>query len=212
MSTRVCCLALVLAAAARPLAAQPHVTADAEAARVHFRSMTPLGEERSSGVVAGARARVSLGLVSLEASYAQGRLSADTGIAPSRDLVDGSLLVAVRPTPWLALRAGPQLRAYVAPGGTERWVLWEGRVRVEAPILADVLAADVEGWLALSSGVNADPGASGAAGGQGGLTFHVAHTPLWLRLSYAVDQEKMKNGVRTESLEAVALTVGLGGR
>ncbi len=165
-----------------------------------------------SGVVAGARAQASLGLVSLEASYAQGRLSADTGTAPSRDLVDGSVFLAVRPAPWLALRAGPQLRAYAAPGGTERWVLWEGRIRVEAPIVTGTLLAHVEGWLALSSGVNADPGASGAGGGQAGLTLRLPSSPVWLRLSYAVDQEKMKNNVRTETLEAVALTVGFGGR
>jgi len=213
---RVAALALVWVAVARPLAAQEGRTFDAAAdvSRARFRSAVPGGSEALSGLVVGVRARVSGSLIGLEASYDQGRLSAAAGSGPSRSLVDGSVFVSTRPTLWLTLKAGPQLRAYVAPGGTERWVLWEFRARAEAPIASPALAlrAHVELWSALASSVNADPGAAGARGGQAGMAMRLPGSRFWVRLSYAVDQEKMKNGARTEALETVVLTIGLGGR
>jgi hypothetical protein len=217
VNARVAGLALACVLAARPLDAQEPrvVNVEAEFSRARFRSAVPGGAgEALSGIVLGLRARATRGLVSLEASYAQGRLSASEGSGPSRSIVDGSIFVATRPKPWLTVKAGPQLRAYRAPGGTERWVMWECRARAETPIASPAveLRAHVELWASLASSVNADPGAAGARGGQAGMVLRPAHSRLWVRLSYAVDQVKMKAGARTEALEAVALTFGLGGR
>jgi len=211
---RAAVLALAWVAFARPLAAQgSRVEAEADLSRASFRSAVPTGREALSGAVLGLRARISGSRVSLEAAYAQGRLSASAGSGPSRSIVDGSLFVSTKPLPWLTLKAGPQLRAYSAPGGTERWVLWESRARAETPIASPALAlrAHIELWAALASSVNADPGAAGARGGQAGMALRLPGSPLWMRLSYVVDQERMKNGARTEALETVVLTVGLGG-
>ena len=216
MSARVAALALACILVARPLAAQGprFVDVEADLSRARFRSAVPGRGEALSGLVLGVRARTSFRAVSLEASYAQGRLSAGEGSGPSRSVVDGSLFVSTLPVPWLTLKAGPQLRAYVAPGGTERWVMWEFRARAETPIASPALSlrAHVEVWAALVSSVNADPGAAGARGGQAGMVMGLPRSPLWLRLSYAVDQVKMKDNARTEALEAVVLTIGLGGR
>jgi len=216
VSARAVALAAALLAAARPASAQllRHLGADGELSTVRLSSATPGGGESLSGIVVGGGGRLSVGPVSLEASYAQGHLSADTGSAPARDLVDGAVFVAWRPLPWLALKAGPHLRAYVAPagGGTERWVLWEARVFVEAPILADLLTARIGGWSAVSSGVNTDFGAQGARGGEVGLALRPPRSPLVVRLSYAVDRAAMGGGAGTETLESVCLSVGVGGR
>jgi hypothetical protein len=207
-------LALLVVGVPRPLSAQVlrHLGVDGVIARVRFSSATPGGGEALSGVVVGGSGRLALGRVSLEAFYAQGHLSADTGNAPARDVVDGSAFLVVRPADWLAFKAGPHLRAYVAPGGTERWVLWEGRVFAEAPVFADVLRARVGGWAALASGVNSDLGAGGGRGGEIGLALRPPRSPLLVRLSYAVDRVAMRSGGRTETLESVMLTIGVGGR
>jgi len=208
-------LALACAALARPLAAQESraVEAEADIARASFRSAVPTGREALSGAVLGLRARLTGSRLSLEASYAQGRLSASEGSGPSRSIVEGSVFLSTKPLSWLTLKAGPQLRAYSAPGGTERWVMWESRFRAEAPIASPSLAlrAHVEVWAALASSVNADPGAAGARGGQAGMAMRLPGSAFRLRLSYVVDQERMKNSARTEALETVVLTIGLGG-
>jgi hypothetical protein len=214
VSARVAALVLAGALATAPLAAQVSRFAgtDAGAYRVRFHSAWQGGGEALSGFAVGGQTRLVVGHVSLEASYAQGRLTADTGAAAARDLVDGSLALVVRPTHWLALKAGPHLRAYVAPGGTERWVLWEARARGESAIIPGVLQAHVEGWIAVASEVNVAPGAAGAHGGEAGLTLRLAQSPFWARLSYAVDRARMANDARTETVEAVFLGVGFGGR
>jgi hypothetical protein len=211
---RIAALVALCALTARPLAAQAlrYVGGDAGVARVRLKSAWPGGGETLSGVAAQGQARLILGPVSLEVSYAQGRLSADTGAGGSSDLVDGSVFVALRPVSWLAVKGGPHLRAYVAPSGTERWVMWESRVRAEGPIIAGTLFAHVEGRLALSSSVNVAPGASGARGGEAGLTLRGPQSPLWARLAYVVEQAQLVGNARTETVEAVMLGIGIGGR
>ena len=207
---------LLLALAVPPgrLAAQlpRYVGVDAGMSRLEFQSASPSGGEKLSGFAALGHWRVVLRPVSLDLSYAQGRLAADTGGAVARSFVEGAAFLSVRPAPWLALKAGPHLRAYAAPGGTERWVLWEGRAHADAPLLDGEWLAYGEVWLAVASSVNVVPGASGARGAEVGLTLKMPRSPLWGRLAYAVDQARLKNGARTESLQSVVLTAGFGGR
>ena len=209
MSARVVALVLAGALVASPLAAQVarFAGADGRIYRVRFRSAVQGGGEARSGFAAGAQARFVRGRVTLEASYAQGRLTAATGSAAPLSLVDGSLAFAFRPKPWLVLKTGPHLRGYVAPSATERWVFWEARARGESAIVPYVLEAHLEGWVALASGVNVDPGAGGAHGGEAGLTLRLPQLPFSVRLAYAVDRAKLANDARSETVEAVFLGI-----
>jgi hypothetical protein len=202
---------LVVLLPARPLAAQipRYLGADLGISRPRFQSASPGGGEKLSGLVIGGRLQFALRPVSLELSYSQGRLTADTGSAAARDIVEGSLFVTARPVSWLAVKAGPHLRAFSAPGGTERWVLWEGRAHADAPILAGTWLAYAELWMAVASSVNVDPGAAGARGAEAGLSIKVPQSPLWVRLAYVVDQAKFKNDTRTEGVQSVILAIGL---
>jgi len=53
-------------------------------------------------------------------------------------------------------------------------------------------------------------GSPAAQGGEVGLTVRLPRTPFWGRLTYAIDQATI--GSRTETLEAVGIAVGYGGR
>ncbi len=198
------------AAWASPARAQLRADADAELATTQFRTGANATGALSSGYAAGGRAALELGPVALAARYTQGRLSPDTGGAPALDLVEGSLFAAVRPATWLRLEVGPHLRAFVTPGATERWVLWEGRAFVEAPIVTDVLRASVGGWSALAASVNVGPGAGGASGGEAGLALRLEGSPLVFRLSYTVDHATLRSGGGAETLEMVKISLGLG--
>jgi hypothetical protein len=203
-------LACTLPAGALGAQGLRNLSLDAGVSRMRFHSAASGGGEALSGIAALGRARFFVGQFSIETSYSEGRLVPDTGAA--RYLVDGSVFLAGRPVSWLALRAGPHLRAYVTPGVTERWVMWEAHARVDRPIIAGMLDAHVEAWLALSSTVNVDPGALGARGGQAGLILRLWQSPLWARLTYVVDQAKLKSNARTETVESVLFAIGLGGR
>lgn len=207
-------LIAALVAPFRPAAAQMAgaLGADGALARVHLHASGAGVSEALSGVVLEGQGRIALGPVTLQASYAQGHLVADRGGAAPRDLVAGGLALAARPAPWLTIAAGPQLRAYAAAGTTERWVLWKAGARLAGPVIVGTLRAHAEAWLALASSVNTDLGAGGARGGEAGLTLQVPRTPLWARFAYVVDQARMRNNARIETLESVVLSVGLGAR
>ena len=207
-------LLLALAARPVPLAAQlpRYLGLDVGLSRLQFQSSSPSGGEKLSGFAALGHWRIVLRPVSLDLSYAQGRLAADTGSAVARSFVEGAVFLTARPAPWLVLKAGPHVRAYAAPGGTERWILWEGRAHADAPLLDGEWLAYGELWVSVASSVNVVPGASGARGAEVGLTLKLPQSPVWGRLAYAVDQANLKTGARTESLQSVVLTAGFGGR
>jgi len=205
---------VLLALAARPAAAQlpRYLGVDIGLSSASFQSASPEGGEKLGGFAGVGHWRIVLHPVSIDVAYTQGRLSADTGSAVPRALVDGSLFATYRPVPWLALKTGPHVRTYAATGGTERWMLWEGRAHADAPLLDGEWQAYGELWVALASSVNVTPGSGGARGAEAGLTLKLPQSPVWARLAYAVDQMRLKSDARTESLQSVALTLGFGGR
>ncbi len=200
-----------VAPVALPAQLARHVSGGGGAATVRLRT-TAGGGAALSGTAVGGEGRFTAGRLAFDVTYREGSLSADTGTAPARDLVEASVLVGTQPLPGLTLRAGPHLRAYVAPAGTERWVWWEAHARAESGIVGTMVRAHLEGWIALASAVNAPAGAGGARGGEVGLTLWPARRPVWARLAYGVDRGDYGSGAGRVILESVALTVGVGGR
>jgi hypothetical protein len=198
---------------------RPMLALRGDAAAVWLRQETAPGVvRRLRGPALGAEARVNYSRFSLGASLLEGSLDAvgsGGASAPSkRDLVEGRVLVAARALPWLEVSFGPLLRAYVTDSATERWVVWQGRARVDAPILTPSLTSYVEVWRALSSRVtlpSAPLSAGRVQGGEAGMMYRPPRGPIWLRLSYRVDNALL--GGRpggSEMVEAVSLSVGIG--
>lgn len=211
---RACATAMLIVTFALPLCARaqerPTVALRGDAAGVWLRQdATPGAVFRLRGPALGAEARINYGPFTLGAGLLEGRLDDGTGGGMHRDLVEGRLAVAARALPWLEVSLGPLLRAYVTDSATERWVVWQGRARVEAPILATTLTSYVEGWRALSSRVSQPPVAAGRVqGGEAGVTYRPPHGPVWLRLAYRVDNAVL--GAGSETVEAVSFSVGIG--
>lgn len=128
-----------------------------------------------------------------------------------RDLMEGRLVVAARPVPWLEMSVGPFVRAYVTDTVTERWVFWQARARVEAPIVTGSLTSYVELWRAVSSDVNLVGGAGRVQGGEAGVVYRPPQRPFWLRLSYRLDDAAVRTR-GSETLEAISLAITVGGR
>lgn len=214
MTRRAPAILLACAVWSPPLAAQVarHVAVGLGATHMRLRNTTAAsGTEVSSGVAVGGGGMIHTGHAALEASYLQARLVADTGSASARDLVEGSVQLVVRPTVWLALGGGPHIRAYVTPGGTERWVLWEARARFEGALVSRLVWTDLELWRALAADVNIGSGSRTAQGGEVRLTVRLPQAPVWARLSYRIDQAKNGGGAGIETLEGIGVSLGVGG-
>jgi len=167
------------------------------------------GPVRLRGPVLGGEGRVVFSGFSLGLGLSSGTLqTADQAV--KRDLIEGRLVVAARPVPWLEMSVGPFVRAYVTDSVTERWVFWQARARVEAPIVTASLTSYVELWRAFSSDVNLVAGAGRVQGGEAGVVYRPPQRPFWLRLSYRLDDAAVR-ARGSETLEAISLAIMVGG-
>jgi hypothetical protein len=174
-------------------------------ARLHTAPGTTAGVLSGPAFAAEGRVGLGGGRLELGVDYVGGRLRGN-GV-PSRDLVEGRVFAGVKPWPWLAVSLGPHVRAYVTDAATERWVFWQARARAQAPLADPSLGTYVEVWRALSSTIN--------QGGEAGLLFRPGRSAMWARLSYRVDAVTLRGGGGGgggETLEAITVTVGMGGR
>ena len=205
-------LTLVATAAAHPQG-RPTLAFRGDAGFVWVRNDTTAagaaGPVRLRGPMFGGEGRVVFNGFSLGLGLASGTLqTADQAV--KRDLIEGRLVVAARPAPWLEMSVGPFVRAYVTDSGTERWVFWQARARVEAPIVTASLTSYVELWRALSSDVNLVTGAGRVQGGEAGVVYRPPQRPFWLRLSYRLDDAAVR-ARGSETLEAISLAIMVGG-
>jgi len=167
---------------------------------------------RLRGPVLGGEGRLVFNGFAVGLGLSSGTLQT-TDQAVKRDLIEGRLVVSARPLPWLEMSVGPFVRAYVTDSVTERWVFWQARARVEAPIVTASLTSYVELWRALSSQVNLVAGAGRVQGGEAGLVYRPPQRPFSLRVAYRVDDAAIGRGaIGSETLEALSLAILVGGR
>jgi hypothetical protein len=171
------------------------------------------GAIRLRGPVLGGESRLVFNGFSVGLGLSSGTLQAANQTSAKRDLIEGRLLVAARPLPWLEMSVGPLVRAYVTDAVTERWVFWQARARVDAPIVTSGLTSYVELWRAVSSQVNLVAGAGRVQGGEAGVAYRPPQRPFSLRLAYRVDDATVRGGGDgSQMLEAITASLVVGGR
>src|SRR2546427_27893 len=188
----------------------PAVAASVVTARVRTEQLSEAIQ--FSGAAFGAEGTVSLGRVQLGLSYLQGRLDPDTGSAPARDLVEGSVLLGFRPVEWLTLSAGPHARAYATNGQTQRWVYWELRMRAAKPFIGTTVRGYAELWRAVAADANVPEPFGHAQGGEAGMIVRLARAPFEGRVAYRIDHAVLGGGSRLETVDGVVIGVGLSWR
>ena len=189
-------LLLCGALTATPLAGQNPVGLSAGGELTTMRVARDLPAVRAySGPVLGASGGLVYRRFEVEVRYAEGSLSPESGTSGGKeDFADGALQLRVRVLPWLAIGAGPHLRAFITPAGTARWTRVEAHGRAEGELIAGVARLQVEGWYAFSAETNVQGGGSGAMGGEAGLTVKLPRVPVSLRLTYIADRATFKGG------------------
>jgi hypothetical protein len=172
--------------------------------------------QRLSGAVFGLQGQVLFhGRVSVDLGYWQGQLDPASTNAATRDVAEGYALIGARPLDWLTLRAGPHVWTYISNAGTQRWFLWEGRAKAQAAILPDVHSY-LELWDVLSANVNVPQSFASGLGGEGGLILRIrdvpaipAAYPVRIRLGYGIERVRLGDGVRTEIVDHLSLSLSL---
>jgi len=198
---------LLVGAVPSPVEAQNlRVSGAVQASSVSLKRTTT-GTGSMSGLGVGGFVRVAASLVQLELHYEQAALS---GTDPNQDLVEGEVLLGVRFLPWLTVKVGPRIRANVTDLGTERWVLWQGRIRTDTHLIGSTVRAHVEVWSILSGDVNLDDAFGQGQGLEGGLEVELFGA-FWGGLGYRFDRDVLGDGVRTDVTERLYLRFGMGG-
>ena len=214
MRTLAATCALMLAAAAAPAQRRPSIGLRADAFMMWVHSDTGASRASLRGPGFGGEGRIAVngllfGLGLLEGQLKPAGASAGGGAAPQLDLVQATVFVGGRVLPWLEMTAGPVVRAYVTDSTTERWVFWQARARVDAPIVVGQLGTYLEVWRALASQVNLPTGAGRIQGGEAGVLFQPPQQRVWLRLSYRMDDALLGGPSGNETMEAITLSGGI---
>lgn len=173
--------------------------------------------QRLSGAVFGLQGQMRYHRrLTLDLGYWQGQLDPAGANAATRDMAEGYVLFGVRPLGWLTLRGGPHAWTYISNAGTQRWLLWEGRVRAEGAILPD-LHSYLELSKVLDANVNVPQSFASGTGGEGGLILRIRDVPgisdaypVRIRLGYGIERVRMGAGVRTETVDQLSLSISLG--
>lgn len=172
---------------------------------------TTLDTSKMTGPLVGIDVGIRFWRAELRGRYVQGGLDSD-GSGQDTDLVEGELMLGVWPTDVFALKLGPRARSFVTNTGTVRWLFWELRARAEASVSSSrSLRSYIEGWYAFSGDVSSAADAFGKnLGIEGGLAIAIPSTPLNVRLSYRIDKGTLAEEIRTEAVDQLLLTVGIG--
>ena len=210
MRTLALSCALLLAATAAPAQRRPTIGLRADAFMMWVHGDTGLAHASLRGPGFGAEGRIAVNGWLFGLGLLEGQLKpAGTSTAPQLDLVQGTLFVGGRLLPWLEMTAGPVVRAYVTDSPTERWVYWQARARVDAPIVVGQLGTYLEVWRALASQVNLPTGAGRIQGGEAGVVYQPPRQRVWLRLSYRMDDALLGGPGGNETMEAITLSGGI---
>lgn len=213
LTAAACVVALLSAAEALRAQTANWFTAGAGATAIRLQSSFATGASSDvSGIAVGASGGVEFGRVALALGYWQGGLDAAPPGTQKQDVMDGYALLVLRATPWLKVKGGAEARSYVTAAGTEHLMFWQARLRAERTIVDPSVRGHIEIWRALSTEVNTPVTVDRAQGGEVGVTLLRALGPLWARLAYGIDDVRLVGSARRQTLEALALTVGYGGR
>ena len=206
--------ALVLAASVASAQGRPTIGLRGDAFMMWVHSDTGIARTSLRGPGFGGEGRIAVNGLLFGLGLLEGQLKPAGGTgggagASQLDLVQGTVFAGGRLLPWLEITAGPVVRAYVTDSTTERWVFWQARARVDAPIVVGKLGSYFEVWRALASDVNLPTGAGRIQGGEAGVVYQPPRQRVWLRLSYRMDDALLGGPGGNETMEAITLSGGI---
>ncbi|MBI4421427.1 MAG: hypothetical protein HY560_11440 [Gemmatimonadetes bacterium] len=183
------------------------------AAQLRVQSTLPGVNEALSAAAFGFDAGLRIGRLGLALTYLQSNLTGTTPGALSRRAAEGELMVYLTAARWLCFMAGPEIRSYRTDVGTQRWLAWEIRARVETAMLPGIARGYLTVWPVVAASIRnvPEPFASGF-GGEAGLTLSPPRLPIWVRLGYRLELFRLDGGARRELIDGVRVSAGIATR
>lgn len=221
MSPRVLLVVSLVVAGAGRLAAQRALEWELAASGVGMRLNSVPGAgsatQRLTGAVFGLQGQLVFARrITFDIGYWQGQLQPSSTQTAERDVVEGYSLLGAKPFGWLSLRAGPHAWTYISDAGTQRWLLWEARASLLGEISGDVHSY-LELWDVLSATVNVQQEFQKGFGGEGGLVLLLRDAPIFperfavrIKLGYGIERVRMGIAERSEVLDRLTLSLGIG--
>jgi hypothetical protein len=189
--------------------------------------------ESLRGFIRGLEGGLDFGRLLLRGGYAEGSLRSGSEDF-QHDVADGFLLAGLRVLGGLEAALGLQARAWITSPGTERWLLWQMRLRYEAPLIGTLVHGYAELWRTASGSVNAvnvlrpDGGGAefltsidgkhvsktflGARGGEAGIVFRGSGNAPMVRVGYTIDEARLETGGYRDSVEGFTIAIGYDSR
>jgi hypothetical protein len=232
---RACLTALALAALVPvSAAAQDDMQWWAAVQLTAARERISFGDDRDDlrGLIRGLEGGFDFGRLLVRAGYAEGSLRPG-GSDVKHDVAESFLQAGMRVVGGLEAALGVQARAWITSPGTERWLLWQMRLRYEAPLVGTLVHGYAELWRTASGSVNAvnvlRPGGGsefltsvdgkrvsksflGARGGEAGIVLRSSGNAPMVRIGYSIDQARLEMGSYRDSVEGFTIAVGYDSR
>jgi len=165
--------------------------------------------DKLSGTTVGGWAHVRYAFVEIGGHYLQGSIDNGAG-GSTQDLVEGSAFVHFRPVRQAFVGFGPRARSFVEGGATERWLTWEARAGIDAWLFSELLRSSLEVSLAFGGSVSGGNSVGSGAGVEGGIDLHIPRTPLFIGVTYRLDQVAIDGVDRKDTVEQFRFRVGVG--
>jgi len=165
--------------------------------------------EKYDGTTVGGWGHVRFAFVEIGGHYLQGSIDDAAGDRP-QDLVEGSAFLRVRPIHQMFIGLGPRARSFVEGGATERWLTWEASAGLDAWLFPQLLLTSLDVSLALGGNVSGGNTVGSGAGVEGGLALRIPRTPLFVGVTYRLDQVSLDGVGRTDTVQQFRIRVGVG--
>lgn len=165
------------------------------------------GLSQVSGIAFGGRAGVTWRKLRLDVRYLEGGLGSDSA-SLDQDMVEGEAMLGFTLLSWLTLRAGPHIRSFVTSQGTQRWLFWEGHAAGAVELGSPKLITYLDLWHVFAANVDAVEPFDKGNGIEGGIRLTLDRWPFWAKLAYRIDQSRLGDGSRTNTVEQMVFAIG----
>ncbi len=207
-ATRVVLLSLLVSTAFPLQLIGQSVGIGAKVVNVRLSRETAAGLEQPKGTAFGIEGVISSSRFVLSIRYYEGSISTPTA-GSDQDIVEGEVMVWFRPVQWLSLVIGPHVRSLVNTRGTERWLFMEARLHSEVSLFGPIRGYG-DAWRVLAADVNVVEPFDNGYGIEGGLTVSLGALPLAFAIRYRNESATLAGGARLETVEQLAIVVGVG--
>ncbi len=204
---------LLLAAGARPALGQRALRVSGGLTLAQWRVQTTADTvEALRAAALGFEGNVALRRLELRIRYAQANLApaSSSPTTLNRRAAEDEVALGVKAFPWLRLATAAHGRSYTTTLIHQRWLMWELQAAGQFSLLGDAVQGYAEWRPILAAEVNVPESWNSGGGAEIGLRLAPPAIPVWMRLGYRLEIQKLGGGTRREVVDGLTVLLGVG--